>query len=90
MSDFELGILCGFILGIGIACALRQLAKDSRDIYRISQRQLVDRLKRGEEFSLVVPACFECGKPVIASDDEALICIQCGGRNRRANRQEEV
>lgn len=27
--------------------------------------------------------CFDCGAAIIAADDEALVCVQCGGRNRR-------
>ena len=27
--------------------------------------------------------CFQCKKPIIKEDDDAMVCIQCGGRNRR-------
>jgi len=27
--------------------------------------------------------CADCGKPIIAADDEAGVCARCGGRNRR-------
>lgn len=29
------------------------------------------------------PLCRACRRPIIASDDDALVCIQCHGRNRR-------
>jgi hypothetical protein len=35
------------------------------------------RLPRGGAF------CFPCGAEIIESDDDACVCIQCGGRNRR-------
>lgn len=28
--------------------------------------------------------CVQCCAPIICEDDEACICIGCGGRNRRA------
>lgn len=28
--------------------------------------------------------CRDCGNTIAAGDDDALICVQCGGRNRRA------
>jgi hypothetical protein len=28
--------------------------------------------------------CFDCGESIVASDDDAHVCINCGGRNRRA------
>lgn len=27
--------------------------------------------------------CFDCGAAIVAGDDDVLVCIQCGGRNRR-------
>ena len=27
--------------------------------------------------------CPDCGKDIVADDDDACVCIQCGGRNRR-------
>lgn len=39
------------------------------------------RNKYGDSEEVVV--CWDCGKPIIASDDDAHVCIQCGGRNRR-------
>jgi hypothetical protein len=35
-----------------------------------------------------IVCCFECCKSIIAEDDDALVCIQCGGRNRLANTKE--
>ncbi len=29
--------------------------------------------------------CRDCGNTIAAGDDDALICVQCGGRNRRAS-----
>ena len=27
--------------------------------------------------------CFDCGKPINPTDNDACVCIQCGGKNRR-------
>ena len=27
--------------------------------------------------------CFDCLHPIVEADDEACVCVQCGGRNRR-------
>lgn len=27
--------------------------------------------------------CVDCGAAIVAADDDARVCIQCGGRNRR-------
>lgn len=27
--------------------------------------------------------CCDCGSAIVLSDDDAGLCIQCGGRNRR-------
>lgn len=27
--------------------------------------------------------CVDCGAAIIGADDEAMVCLQCGGRNRR-------
>jgi len=27
--------------------------------------------------------CYQCGHPINGNDDDARICINCGGRNRR-------
>ena len=35
-----------------------------------------------EDIGRICPDCYE---PIIASDDDAGVCIQCGGRNRRAS-----
>lgn len=32
---------------------------------------------------VLVSSCGECGYPVAAGDDEAQICLECGGRNAR-------
>lgn len=29
------------------------------------------------------PGCWNCGERIVAEDDDALVCIDCGGRNRR-------
>lgn len=29
--------------------------------------------------------CPDCGNNIVAEDDDARVCIQCGGRNRRAH-----
>lgn len=31
-----------------------------------------------------IKKCFDCGKAIIADDDDAHVCIDCGGRNRIA------
>lgn len=27
--------------------------------------------------------CYDCHKPIRAEDDDAMVCVKCGGRNRR-------
>lgn len=27
--------------------------------------------------------CFDCGEKIVTGDDEAQVCIECGGLNRR-------
>lgn len=29
--------------------------------------------------------CYQCRRYIIAADDDALMCIECGGRNRRVH-----
>ena len=31
----------------------------------------------------ITAKCADCKKPIIRHDDEALVCINCGGRNRQ-------
>lgn len=32
---------------------------------------------------LTIPRCYQCDREIIEQDDDALVCIECGGRNRR-------
>ena len=34
--------------------------------------------------------CFDCGKEIVGSDDDAFICIDCGGRNRRITHEQNA
>jgi len=36
-----------------------------------------------EDLFARVAYCYECGEPIYADDDDAGICVQCGGMNRR-------
>ncbi len=36
------------------------------------------------------PICYACEQRVIPEDDDACVCIECGGRNRRLYRSESV
>jgi hypothetical protein len=32
---------------------------------------------------IAVQPCRQCQQPIVTDDDDARLCIQCGGRNRR-------
>lgn len=36
-----------------------------------------------EDLMANVAECPDCKEPIYADDDDARVCIQCGGRNRR-------
>lgn len=44
----------------------------------------VRRMLREKRYTIAT-LCWQCLRPIIESDDDACVCIQCGGRNRRAS-----
>lgn len=56
-------------------------------IYVIYLRVAVSHGKLRIDMESILPKkgtlCFQCKKEIISDDDDAFVCISCGGRNRR-------
>ena len=57
-------------------------------IGRIALDGFLDDLKRDRSSLNNATECVQCGFWIVRRDDEARICVQCGGRNRRAERSQ--